>query len=94
MVPGAAAGRPVVITMHGSDVRLARGAEEAAELAKPMLATAKALAVKIHSVDITHKSDVDGVRLGLATPEAVAAEAAAILERAARLRPGARIARV
>ncbi len=77
-----------------SDVRLARSAAEAAVIAAGMLTGAKALAVKIHSIDITHKSDVDGVRLGLATPEAVAAEAAAILERAARLRPGARIAGV
>ncbi len=77
-----------------ADVRLARGTEEAAAIARSMLSDTKALAVKIHSVDITHKSDVDGVRLGLATPEAVAAETAAILERAARLRPGARIAGV
>jgi acetyltransferase len=77
-----------------ADARLARDAQESAAIAAEMLRSAKALAVKIHSVDITHKSDVDGVRLGLATPEAVAAEAAAILERAARLRPAARIAGV
>ncbi len=59
-----------------------------------MLTEAKALAIKIHSRDIVHKSDVDGVRLGIASPDAAAAAAADILARAAQLRPDARLAGV
>ncbi len=47
--------------------------------------------VKILSRDIPHKSDVDGVRLGLTTPDAVREAAAGVLARARRLRPEARI---
>jgi acetyltransferase len=70
---------------------LAATAPQAAAVARGMLTQAAGLAVKIQSRDIVHKSDVDGVRLGLATPEAAAAAATDIMERARRLRPNARI---
>ena len=63
-----------VLTAYGipiTPVVTARDADEAARMAEPMLADGGTLAVKILSPDITHKSDVGGVRLGLATREAV-----------------------
>jgi acetyltransferase len=65
--------------------------EGAAKAAEQFLATGGACVVKLLSPDITHKSDVDGVRLNLASAEAVQAAAADIIERARRLRPEARI---
>ena len=49
------------------------------------------VALKIHSPDIGHKSDVDGVRLKLQGAEAVGAAFDRIIETARRLRPEARI---
>ena len=49
------------------------------------------VALKILSPDITHKTDVGGVLLGLKTPEAVAEAAADMLARVAGARPEARI---
>lgn len=51
------------------DERLARTAEEAAAAAQAM---GRPVAVKVVSANIVHKSDVGGVALGLATPDAVA----------------------
>jgi acetyltransferase len=48
-------------------------------------------ALKIVSPDITHKSDVGGVALGLSTPQAVRDAAAAMLARIREARPDARI---
>jgi acetyltransferase len=48
-------------------------------------------AVKILSPDITHKSDIGGVALGLDGPEAVERAAEAILARARKLKPEAKI---
>jgi acetyltransferase len=50
-----------------------------------------ACVVKILSDDITHKSDVGGVRLGLERPEEAQRAAEHILERVARLKPQARV---
>ena len=47
--------------------------------------------IKIHSPDITHKSDVGGVRLGLQNPEMVASAFDDMLRHVRALRPGARI---
>lgn len=62
--------------------------------AVPLLAAGQSVAVKIHSRDIVHKSDVDGVRLNLRSAEEVRAAADDILARARALRPQARIAGV
>lgn len=50
------------------------------------------VALKILSPDIAHKTEAGGVALGLATPEALAAEAAAMLARVRAAHPEARIA--
>lgn len=73
---------------------LARDANEAAELARPHLRSGVAVAVKIFSPDIVHKSDIGGVRLNLASEQAVRAAAADILERARAAKPSARLAGV
>lgn len=49
------------------------------------------VALKLLSPDLTHKSEVGGVRLGLRSPGEVAEAARAMLERVRRERPGARI---
>lgn len=71
------------------DARLARTPEEAARLAQPLIAEHGACVVKIFSRDITHKSDVSGVILDLAAPEAVATAAEQVLARARAARPDA-----
>jgi acetyltransferase len=68
--------------------RLARTPAEAAEVARTL---GPPVAIKIVSPDITHKTDVGGVVLGLATPEDVAAAAEAMLAGVARARPRARL---
>ncbi len=71
--------------------RIAATPEEARSVATELLSSAKAVALKIRSPDITHKSDVGGVRLDLATPEDCADAAEAMLNRVKRLKPDARI---
>jgi acetyltransferase len=68
--------------------RLARTATEVAEVAR---ALGGPVALKVVSPDITHKTDVGGVVLGLATPEAAAAAAARMLDHVARRLPAARL---
>ncbi|HVI58020.1 MAG TPA: acetate--CoA ligase family protein [Luteimonas sp.] len=66
-------------------------AVDAARVAAPMLAGGGTVAVKVFSPDITHKSDVDGVRLNLGSEAAVREAADGILRRARERRPDARI---
>lgn len=70
---------------------VARTPDEAADVARVQLAVSSACVIKILSDDITHKSDVGGVRLGLQTPEAVRAAASEMIERIAISHPAARI---
>ncbi|TVQ71797.1 MAG: bifunctional acyl-CoA synthetase/GNAT family N-acetyltransferase [Chromatiaceae bacterium] len=49
------------------------------------------VAMKIDSPDITHKSDVQGVRLNIASAESVRSAFQTMVEDARRLKPGARI---
>ena len=80
-----------VLSAYGIPVApaaLARNADEAVAAAKPHLAKGIPVVLKIQSPDIVHKSDVGGVRLDLASEEAVRAAAADILSRAHAARAG------
>jgi acetyltransferase len=68
------------------------GSEDAA--ANAANAMGYPVALKIDSPDITHKSDVDGVRLGLADEAAVRGAYRDILAAVGRLRPEARVSGV
>ncbi len=69
----------------------AADAEQAVALAETLFAQSSKVVLKVLSRDITHKSDVGGVVLNLATPEEVREAASDILRRAKDLRPDARI---
>ncbi len=78
----AAFGIPVVRT------RTAATPEEAAACAAEI---GGSVALKILSADITHKTEIGGVALDLAGPQAVLDAASAMLERVGRARPDARL---
>ncbi len=75
-------GIPVNRTVVASSARAA--AEAAKSIGFPVV-------VKIYSPDITHKSDVDGVRVNLKSEQEVEAAFEEITSRARRLKPEARI---
>jgi acyl-CoA synthetase (NDP forming) len=74
-----------------ASAHLATTVEEAARIAAQI---GFPLALKLVSPDITHKTDVGGVRLGLTSEAEVAEAARVMLERVRRERPQARIAGV
>ena len=65
--------------------------EDAARLAKPILDLHGACALKILSVDISHKSDIGGVRLDLTSPGQVREAAGLMLARVCAAKPDAHI---
>lgn len=81
----AAYGVPVVPT------KIAASPEEVGRLARDIIADYGASVIKILSDDISHKSDVGGVRLGLEHAEEAELAAADMLRRIAELMPDARI---
>jgi acetyltransferase len=68
--------------------------DAAAAAAAPFLSKGEAVVVKIHSRDIVHKSEVDGVRLNLTSDKAVRAAAETIISNARKVMPQARVAGV
>jgi acetyltransferase len=64
--------------------------DEAVAKAEAFLAKGQAIAIKILSRDITHKSDVGGVALGLTTRGAVRNAACEVIAKAKQARPDAR----
>lgn len=81
----AAYGIPVVETI------VARDDAEVEREASRLIGLHGAVALKILSEDIAHKSDVGGVRLNLATPREALSVAREMRERVGRQMPGARI---
>ncbi|MEW6299215.1 MAG: acetate--CoA ligase family protein [Thermodesulfobacteriota bacterium] len=80
-----------LLSAHGIPVtqaQLAHTGEEAVAIAR---AIGFPVVLKICSPDIVHKSDVGGVRLGLASPEAVSHAFAEIMDAARRAQPAATI---
>ncbi|HEX2447838.1 MAG TPA: bifunctional acetate--CoA ligase family protein/GNAT family N-acetyltransferase [Methyloceanibacter sp.] len=71
--------------------RVAASAEEVEAIAEGLLQQAPALAVKILSKDISHKSDVGGVRLGLRSAQEAVHAAEHMQRRVHEFRPDARI---
>lgn len=97
-----AAGRTILSEVEGKDMLSAYGIpavptltakdpDNAATVAARLLASHGGVALKIWSDDITHKSDVGGVKLDLASPEAVRTAAVTMRERIQDQVPTARI---
>ncbi len=98
------AGRSILSEVEGKDLLAAYGVpvvptlkisatpQAAREAAARMLSQHASVVLKILSDDISHKSDVGGVRLDLTSPEAVETAAVDILQRVRTLMPDARIA--
>ncbi len=74
--------------MRLPDSRLARSPEEAAEIAREI---GFPVVMKISSPDILHKSDIGGVRVGIADPQAASDSYELIAYRARKFSPNARI---
>lgn len=100
MAEAQAAGRTVlsepeakaVLAAYGIPIartEIARDAAEVGEIAARLLRDSAAVAVKVLSDSISHKSDVGGVALDLMTPEEARRAAEEIAAKVARLRPGA-----
>ena len=71
--------------------RFANGPEEAAELARLLIARAGACVVKVAAPDIDDRTTIGGIALDLKTPDAVAEAAQAVMAAVAAARPHARI---
>lgn len=74
------------------DTQLAKSAAEAGELSRGIFATARHCVVKLISPDLPFKSRIDGVRLGLESPDAVVRAGADLIDQTTRMFPDARIA--
>jgi acetyltransferase len=73
------------------ETRVARSTAEVEGHAAAILKSAQAVVVKVLSDDISHKSDVGGVRLALASVQEAAKAADDMRDRVARLKPDARL---
>lgn len=102
LAPAAAEGRRLllepeanaIVAAYGipiAETRVAATPEEVAREAADLLGGAEAVAVKLLSRDIAHKSEVGGVVLDRETADAAAVAARMIAGRLAERRPGARL---
>lgn len=80
-----------VLAAYGVPVLASRSAASADEAVQAATELGFPVAIKILSPDISHKSDVGGVALGLDHAEAVRLAAHAMLARVGKLQPGARL---
>jgi len=80
-----------ILSAYGIPINQTVVASSAADAIEAAQQIGFPVVMKIHSPDITHKSDVDGVRVNLHSAQEVKAAFAEITERAASLRPGANI---
>lgn len=83
-----------ILSAYGIPVNRTVSAASASAAVEAARAIGFPVVMKIYSPDITHKSDVDGVRVHLKTEQEVAATFDEITARARSLRPDARIAGV
>jgi acetyltransferase len=74
-----------------TETQVAATPEEAASKAEALLREHASVAVKVLSPDITHKTDLGGVRLDLTSADEVAQAAAQIISKIKAARPGARL---
>lgn len=81
----------VLLAAYGITVVETRVVASVAEAAHAAADIGFPVVLKILSFDISHKSDVGGVALGLTTPEDVHSAGEAMLKRVGQLRPDARI---
>ena len=70
---------------------IAASPQEVEQIAFAQLKQAPNVAIKVLSEDISHKSDVGGVHLGLASPAEARGAAEAMIARVAKARPDARL---
>lgn len=70
---------------------VAKDAKDARKIAKDLLEDHSRLVVKLLSRDISHKTDVGGVALGLESPDAVGHTVKGMLDKVAKTHPKARI---
>jgi acetyltransferase len=80
-----------LLAAYGIPVATVRRVDRADEVADAAREIGRPVAVKIVSPDITHKSDMGGVALDLATPEAAGIAAHAMLARIRAAKPDIRI---
>ena len=81
----------VVFAAYGLPLIAHYCAEDPSRAASVAAVVGFPIVLKIHSPDITHKSDVGGVALNLTNADQVRQEATAMLERVKTARPGARL---
>ena len=80
-----------VLSAYGIPSARSRSVRDADGAAATAAEIGASVALKIRSPDLSHKSDVGGVVLNLATPAHVRAEAVAMLDRVRAARPQAQI---
>ncbi len=80
-----------ILSAYGIPVLETQTAADPAEAARMAATIGFPVALKVLSADITHKSDVGGVRLSLASGEAVERAAREMVETVQRRAPGARV---
>ncbi len=83
-----------ILAAYGIPINRAAFARDAAEvrkIASNILRSSRACVVKIVSPDISHKSDVGGVRLGLESAESAVRASHEMIEHVTSVRPDARI---